>query len=174
MFFKIESWNFQHLFEKEFRETSQNFNSFRSFRHLSDWVEILRFQKDTENFSFLSWKTKKGLFLKQIRAEPRVNWLQYQNKPALFTDPIFSDGFGILYWILLHFIFVIFQQIFRSELGLWYSSRILGGISLTKADGFAYTYCSFKARVNNFQKIPFLFGSCHFLNFVFFFVFCSL
>ena len=21
------------------------------------------------------------------------NWLQYQNKPALFTDPIFSDGF---------------------------------------------------------------------------------
>ena len=29
MFFKIESWNFQNLFEKEFRETSQNFNSIR-------------------------------------------------------------------------------------------------------------------------------------------------
>ena len=29
LFFKIESWNFQNLFEKEFRETSQNFNSIR-------------------------------------------------------------------------------------------------------------------------------------------------
>ena len=27
LFFKIESWNFQHLFEKEIRETSQNFNT---------------------------------------------------------------------------------------------------------------------------------------------------
>ena len=32
LIFKRESWNFQHLFEKEFRETSQNFNSFSSFR----------------------------------------------------------------------------------------------------------------------------------------------
>ena len=29
MFFKIESWNLQHLFKIEFRETSQNFNSNR-------------------------------------------------------------------------------------------------------------------------------------------------
>ena len=29
MFFKIESWNFQNPFEKEFLETSQNFNSIR-------------------------------------------------------------------------------------------------------------------------------------------------
>ena len=34
LFFKIESWNFPHLFEKEFRETSQNFNSFSLFRQL--------------------------------------------------------------------------------------------------------------------------------------------
>ena len=27
--YKIENWNFQHLFEKEFRETSQNVNSIR-------------------------------------------------------------------------------------------------------------------------------------------------
>ena len=32
LFFKIESWNFQHLFKKEFREISQNFNSFSAFR----------------------------------------------------------------------------------------------------------------------------------------------
>ena len=50
MFFKIESWNFQHLFEIEFREASQNFNSFSSFYNcyfpffyqLSDWAEILQ------------------------------------------------------------------------------------------------------------------------------------
>ena len=29
MFHKVESWNLQHLFGKEFRETSQNFNSIR-------------------------------------------------------------------------------------------------------------------------------------------------
>ena len=29
LFFKIESWNFQNLLERAFRETSQNFNSIR-------------------------------------------------------------------------------------------------------------------------------------------------
>ena len=71
--FKIESWNFQHLFEIKFRETSQNFNSMSLFRQLLFsfflsvvWLswnfvrfhEIL-FQTDSESFSFLSWKTKK-------------------------------------------------------------------------------------------------------------------
>ena len=46
LFFKIENQNFQHLFEIEFCETSQNFNSFRQslfsfFYWLFDWVEIL-------------------------------------------------------------------------------------------------------------------------------------
>ena len=70
LFFKIESWNFQHLFEKEFHETSQNF---KSIIHpwklkLSEWAELVEilwgftkflFPKDAETFSFLSWKTKK-------------------------------------------------------------------------------------------------------------------
>ena len=51
--------NFQHLFEIEFCETSQNFNWFSSFL--------------------------KKIFFKHC---------QYQNKKALFTDPIFSEGFG--------------------------------------------------------------------------------
>ena len=34
LFFKIESWNIQYLFEIEFCETSKNFNSFSSFRQL--------------------------------------------------------------------------------------------------------------------------------------------
>ena len=73
LFYKIESWNFQHLFEKEFHETSQNFNSIRQpiekmeitivWMSWMSWNfvrfhEIL-FQADAESFSFLSWKTKK-------------------------------------------------------------------------------------------------------------------
>ena len=54
LFFKIESWNFKHLFEKEFLETSQNFNLSSWYRQflfsfffyisvfVSDWVEISR------------------------------------------------------------------------------------------------------------------------------------
>ena len=81
LFFKIESWNFQHLFEIEFRETSQNFNSFSLFRKLLFsfflWVVWLswnfvrfhkiQFQTDAESFSVLSWKTKKFIPKKEIR-----------------------------------------------------------------------------------------------------------
>ena len=73
LFFKIESWNFQDLFEKEFRETSQNFISFSSFRQFLFpfflsvvWLSwnFVRFHKiliqtDAKSFSFQSWKTKK-------------------------------------------------------------------------------------------------------------------
>ena len=73
LFFKIECWSFQHLFGKEFCETSQNFNSIRQWIQNMEieivwmswmsWMfvrfhEIL-FQTDAESFSFLSWKTKK-------------------------------------------------------------------------------------------------------------------
>ena len=51
--------------------------------------EIL-FQTDAENFSYLSYKAKKFYFL--IKYDLACS--QYQNKKALFTDPIFSDGFG--------------------------------------------------------------------------------
>ena len=72
MFFKIESWNFQHLF----RDTSQTLNSFWQFL-LSFILSVvwliwnfvrcheIFFQTDSESFSFLSWKTKKVLFLKK-------------------------------------------------------------------------------------------------------------
>ena len=65
---KIESWNFQHLFDLGFRETLQTFSSFiQTFRWLSsayiNW-NFVRFheiinQRDTKNFRFLSWQTKK-------------------------------------------------------------------------------------------------------------------
>ena len=48
----------------------------------------INFQTDDERFSFLSWKTK-VLFLKKYF----LGCCQYQNKKALFTDPIFSEGF---------------------------------------------------------------------------------
>ena len=70
LFSKIESWNFQYLFEKEFCETSQNFNSIRQLIEKVKikivWMSLnfvrfheIHFQTDAESFSFLSWKTKK-------------------------------------------------------------------------------------------------------------------
>ena len=73
LFFKIGNWNFQHLFEKEFCETSQNFNS------VSQWIEKMKtkfvwinwmswhfarfheilFLTGAESFRFRSWKTNK-------------------------------------------------------------------------------------------------------------------
>ena len=38
LFFKIESWNFQHLFEKKIREALKNFNSFRQFLFFNVWL----------------------------------------------------------------------------------------------------------------------------------------
>ena len=84
LFFKIDSWNFKHLFEKDFCETSQNFNSFSSFRQFLfsfflsvvwlSWnfvrFHVILFQTDAEIFSFLSYKTKKVLFLKKIWFRP--------------------------------------------------------------------------------------------------------
>ena len=78
LFFKIESWNFQHLFENEFRETSQSFNSFRqllcTFFLLVVWLSwnFVRFHKfkfQTEpQLSIL--KNKKVLFLRKIFFKP--------------------------------------------------------------------------------------------------------
>ena len=70
LFFKIESWNFQNLFETEFRETSaHSANSDNCYLHfflLDVWLSWnfvrfheIHFQTDAESFSFLSWKTKK-------------------------------------------------------------------------------------------------------------------
>ena len=62
LFLKIASWNFQHLFEKEFHETSQNFNSIR-----------LQIEKMEIKIAWMSLKVsafylekKKVLFQKQI------------------------------------------------------------------------------------------------------------
>ena len=72
-----ENWNFQLLFEKEFGETSQNFNSIRQSIEKMEitivwmsWMswnfvrfpEIL-FPTDAESFSFLSWKTRQKIIL---------------------------------------------------------------------------------------------------------------
>ena len=109
LFFKIESWNFQHLFAYVFSETSQNFNSFCLYRQilfsfffhqLSDWVEILwgfteSFFKQMLKISTFYLEKQKFIPTK-MWFKPRVNELQYQNKLALFTDPIFSDGFNLM------------------------------------------------------------------------------
>ena len=73
LFFKIENWNFQNQFEKEFCETSQSFNSIRQpiekMKITIVWISWMsgnfvrfheiQFQTEPESFSILSWKTKK-------------------------------------------------------------------------------------------------------------------
>jgi hypothetical protein len=80
LLFKIESWNFQHLFEKLFCEISQTFNSIRQriekIRIKIVWIswmswnfvrchEII-FQTDAESFSFPSWTPKSFIPKKYI------------------------------------------------------------------------------------------------------------
>ena len=56
LFFKIESWNFQHLFEKEFRETSQNINSFRQFLFPFSLSIVWLSEVSQNSFSNRRWK----------------------------------------------------------------------------------------------------------------------
>ena len=80
LFFTIQRWNFQYLFEIEFREISQNINSFRLFRQLlfSFFLWVVRFheflfQTDFESFSFLPWKTKQKIIPKIFLKKPGLD-----------------------------------------------------------------------------------------------------
>ena len=74
-FFKIGSWNFQHLLKIEFHETSQNFNSCSSFRQVLSLfiLSVVWLSWGLMKFCFkhvlkvsVSWKTKKFYSLKNI------------------------------------------------------------------------------------------------------------
>ena len=90
LFFKIKSWNFQYLFEMEFRETSQNFNSFSLFRQLLFsffllvfWLNwnFARFHEilfHTDSESFLKRKYFKPLSISKQRNF--VYWLNFQGR----------------------------------------------------------------------------------------------
>ena len=100
LFFKIESWSFQHMFKIKFRETSQNFNSFRQFIfpfflsvvclswNFVRFHEIL-FQTDAESFSFLSWKTKKFYSRKKkfkpLSISKQISFVYWINFPGRFS-----------------------------------------------------------------------------------------
>ena len=99
--FKIQSWNFQKLFEIEFCERNRIF-LFIFLYQLSDWVEILwgftiSFFKEVLKVSVFyldkqkSFIPEKNIFLSRC---------QYQNKKSLFTGSIFREGFAsFLFWI---------------------------------------------------------------------------
>ena len=102
LFFKIESWNFQHLFEKKSCEPSQNFNSIRQ------WIKIgnrkclneLKFCEVSQNSFFKQMLKVSAFYLERQKSFiPKILFFlsrcQYQNKKALFTDPIFSEGFEL-------------------------------------------------------------------------------
>ena len=91
LFFRIESWHFQHPFETEFLKTSQNFSPFRKLLiSFFLWVVWLSWNFVSQR-SFLNryWKFQLSILKK------KVLFLRiHQNKKTLFTDPIFSEGFG--------------------------------------------------------------------------------
>ena len=76
LFFKIGSWNFQHLFKNEFHETSQNFNSIwqpREKMYVNCLNELTLREVSQNSFSNRCWKfqlsilkSKKVLFLKKM------------------------------------------------------------------------------------------------------------
>ena len=93
MFFKIESWKYQHLFEIS-THSAYSDNCYFYFSYcLSDWVEILwGFRK----FFFKQVLKVSAFHLGKKNFVPKKEILsccQYQNKKALFTDQIFSEGF---------------------------------------------------------------------------------
>ena len=106
MLFKIESWNFQKLFEMEFRETSINFNSIRQSIEknknnncLNELNELKFCEVSRNSFSKRFWKfqlsilkNKKVLFLKKKFFKPLS--ISKQKKLCLLTQ--FSRGFWLL------------------------------------------------------------------------------
>ena len=95
LFFVFQDRKLKHLFEIEFRETSQNFNSFSSFKQslFSSFLSVVWLSWSFVRFHEILFRTDAVLFLKKYFLSP----CQYQNKKALFTDPIFSKVFGLYY-----------------------------------------------------------------------------
>ena len=94
LFFKIETWNFQYLFEMEFRETSQNFNSFRQL-----WFSFFL------SVVWLSWKfVWKFFFKKFLKVSPfylekqvlflkKINPLSISKQKSFVYQPNFTGRF---------------------------------------------------------------------------------
>ena len=96
LFFKIDDWHFQNLFEIKFRETSL-FSAhsdncyFQFFYRLCDWVEILWgfmkfFFKQMLKVSALYLENKKVLFLKKYFSSR----CRYHNKKSFVYWPNFQ------------------------------------------------------------------------------------
>ena len=95
LFFKIKSWKFQELFEIEFREPSQNFNSFSSFRQLlfSFFLSVVfKFcDKQMLKFQLSILKNKKVLFLKTYFLS-RCQYLHIWGGPTLQFMALFGQN----------------------------------------------------------------------------------
>ena len=104
LFFKIESWSFQNLFENEFCETSQSFNTFikllLTFFSLGCLIELKFREVSRNSFSNRSWKFQLFMLKNKKSFIPPKKYFfgcsQYQNKKALFTDSIFLKVLGII------------------------------------------------------------------------------
>ena len=109
LFFKIESWNFQNLFEIEFRETSQNFNSFSLFRQLLIFVfsivcliELKFCEVSRNSFSNRFWKFLLSIILEKVLFLKKTFNLLSISKQKSF---VYRLNFQWRFWLILHEIF---------------------------------------------------------------------
>ena len=106
MFFKIASWNFQHLFEIEFRETSQLIQIIQTvvifIFSIGCLIELKFCEVSRNSFKNRFWKfqlfilkNKKVLFLKKIK----LLWISKQKSfglPTQFSMKVLHEYTGIL------------------------------------------------------------------------------
>ena len=118
LFFKIESWNFQNRFEKEFRKTSQSFNSIRQHIEknennncLNKMNELKFCEVSWNSFSNRFWKfqlsilkNRKILFLKKLFFKPlsiskQKSFVYWLNFPGRFWEEHWQ-GFAFMKLII--------------------------------------------------------------------------
>ena len=113
---------FQHLFEKEFHETSQNFNSFSLFRQLlfsvfllSDWVEILWGFKQMLKVSAFYLEKQKSFIPKK-----KYFWPLSISKQKSFVYWLnFLEGFAQNWRFSLQNIDLVKQKICKQQNNFW-------------------------------------------------------
>ena len=91
MFFKIESWNFQHLFKIKFRETSWNFNSFSSFSSFRQLLFFVHLSVVWLSWNFGSEVSGKAFSNRCWKCQLTI----LKNKKVLFFSKVFFKQLSI-------------------------------------------------------------------------------
>ena len=158
LLFEIESWNFQNLFEKEFYETSQTFNSIRqpiekdeNNNCLNKLNKLELCEVSRNSISNWTWKFQLSI-LKNKKVLCLKKNCQYQNKKALCTDSIFQKVLILLTleWPIMYVVFYVFTLLFILSITLAIDFCAIVhtyhkySVSFEKLKAFLLPCCKFK------------------------------